>query len=162
MKKPILREGLSSLSTMTGGTLSPRGVDQYFTQKEDSMACKTAKKAVVDVSISQNGAGCEEVVRKRAHELYEEQGTPQPLPGPGASRRIAWASGLQEPEDAPSRHGPRNGFPHFDDFLAILERDMSVVETELSAQNREKLEAPVYRKPEASRATALPSFGPRD
>ncbi len=105
------------------------------------MALRTAKKSVREASISENGPGCKAVVHQRHGEFYEGQGTPQPLSGLGGSRRVAWAVGLQQPENAPSRQSSRIGFPHFEDFLANLERDMSLVETELSAHNRGKLEA---------------------
>ena len=105
------------------------------------MALRTAKKSVREASISENGPGCKAVVHQRHGEFYEGQGTPQPLSGLGGSRRVAWAVGLQQPENAPSRQSSRIGFPHFEDFLANLERDMSLVETELSAHNRGKLDA---------------------
>jgi len=48
-------------------------------------------------------------------------GAPQVLPGPEADEWIAWACGLQEPEDAESLQNLREGFPHLDEFVANLD-----------------------------------------
>jgi len=52
------------------------------------------------------------------------EGAGQSLPGPEANQWIAWACGLQEPEDAESLQILRNGFPHLDEFVANLEPNM--------------------------------------
>ena len=70
------RAGLSSVSRTTGSRFLRGKGDHYFNQKEKSIAMKTAKKAAVEVLISGNGAGyaTEEVIRKRAYDLYEHRG----------------------------------------------------------------------------------------
>jgi hypothetical protein len=63
------------------------------------------------------------------NELRSQAGlerTPPTLPGPQADRWIAWACGLQEPEDAESLQTLRIGFAHLDDFVANLEPNMWV------------------------------------
>ena len=51
-------------------------------------------------------------------------GEPPTLPGPPAERWVAWACGLQEPEDIESLQTLREGFARLDDFIASLEPEM--------------------------------------
>jgi hypothetical protein len=51
-------------------------------------------------------------------------GAPQILPGPESEEWIAWACGLQEPEDAESLQTLREGFPHLDEFVADLDSSL--------------------------------------
>jgi TonB family protein len=66
----------------------------------------------------------EQAIEELRSQAERGQEPPNTLPGPEAEKWIEWACGLKEPEDAESLQTLRSGFPHLDDFIANLERDM--------------------------------------
>jgi TonB family protein len=73
----------------------------------------------------------------------EAEGPLQALPGPDANQWIAWATTLQEPDDAESLQMLRDGFERLDDFVANLEPDMWVPDGAASAPAAAIMEEPI-------------------